>query len=252
MASPGRPKGVSRREVAEIVEAHDHASQGVPRPAGPAGVSGALVRAHIGARAVLELRRGRDVGRRDTRHDAVVEAPIDAGDERRGAVDVVAGRGAVPEALPNWSAPRAQILALPKEKPATPFAFALASPEAPPFATRRSCTAPVSTRGASRPRLQALGQILRARREARWAQGQGQIERVRRRRIRRERHAEERDRRVDRGEGAADRRARDEHVLEDGRRRREGEEIALRRDRERAAQGDRVRADRRRLRLRHL
>ena len=146
---------MSRREVAEIVEARDHASQGIPWPAGPAGVSRALVGAHIGARAVLELRRGRDVGRRDTRHDAVVEAPIDAGDERRGAVDVVAGAGARAEAVACRTGPRRapRYWRCRRRSRRRPSRFALASPKAPPFATRRSCTAPVSTRGASRPRL---------------------------------------------------------------------------------------------------
>ena len=66
----------------------------IPRPARPAGVNAALIRIHIGARAVLEARRRRDISRGDTRHDIVVEAPIDAGDEGRGAVDVISGRGA--------------------------------------------------------------------------------------------------------------------------------------------------------------
>ena len=40
----------------------------------------------------LKLAERRHIGRGDTRHDAVVEAPIDAADERGRAVDVVARR----------------------------------------------------------------------------------------------------------------------------------------------------------------
>src|SRR4029077_9764561 len=57
----GRQKPRGRK----VVEARDHAAQGIPRPARPAGVSRALIGVDIGVRPVLEARRGRHIGRRE-------------------------------------------------------------------------------------------------------------------------------------------------------------------------------------------
>ena len=129
----------------------------------------------------LKLRRGRDISRGDAGHEAVVEAPIDAGDERRRAVDVVAHAGARSRGAAELIRAARPEIGVAEGEARDAFGPAPQPRLAERAAGRDEAVLHGLREHARRVEAKAciLREVLRARGERGWIERQGRIERVR-------------------------------------------------------------------------